>query len=95
MRAEHPQDEAELRALIKSLIENRLVTGQLDNTDLTLRDLDAIVDSFTSTLRGTYHPRIEYPKLEKMSSTKVETSPTVPLSPRSSPDLNLESQVDT
>jgi len=53
MRAERPKDESELRALIKSVVEDRLVSGQLDTTDLTLRDLDTIVDSFTATLRGT------------------------------------------
>ncbi|HLE14210.1 MAG TPA: HDIG domain-containing protein [Anaerolineales bacterium] len=95
MRAERPKDESELRVLIKSVVENRLITGQLDNTDLTLRDLDTIVDSFTATLRGTYHPRIEYPKLEKLGSTKSETSPTVPLISRPATDGPLESQIDT
>ena len=95
MRAERPKDESELRVLIKSVVENRLITGQLDNTDLTLRDLDTIVDSFTATLRGTYHPRIEYPKLEKLGSTKSETSPTIPLIPRPATDGPLESQIDT
>ena len=95
MRAERPKDESELRVLIKSVVENRLITGQLDNTDLTLRDLDTIVDSFTATLRGTYHPRIEYPKLEKLGSTKSETSPTVPLVSRPASDVTLESQIDT
>jgi cyclic-di-AMP phosphodiesterase PgpH len=64
VRAEHPKDEQELRAIIRSVIDNRIQIGQLDETDLTLRDLDAIVDSFTTTLRGIYHPRIPYPKLE-------------------------------
>lgn len=65
MRAEHPKDEEELRALIKSTIEDRREKGQLDDTALTLQDLNEIVDSFTATLRGVYHPRIQYPKLEE------------------------------
>ena len=64
MRAEHPKDEEELRALIKSTIESRREAGQLDDTSLTLQDLNDIADSFTATLRGVYHPRIQYPKLE-------------------------------
>jgi len=35
--------------------------GQLDECDLTLRDLKTIGESFKTTLRGVYHPRIEYP----------------------------------
>jgi membrane-associated HD superfamily phosphohydrolase len=33
----------------------------LDDTLLTLRDLHLITESFVTTLRGTYHPRIQYP----------------------------------
>jgi cyclic-di-AMP phosphodiesterase PgpH len=95
MRAERPRDESELRALIKSVVEDRLVSGQLDTTDLTLRDLDTIVDSFTATLRGTYHPRIEYPKLEKSTSPGAKPSPTVPIVSRPSTEVSLESQTDT
>ena len=63
MRAERPKDVDELRALIRSVVENRRSLGQLDDTRLTLRDLDTIVESFTATLRGVYHPRIQYPQL--------------------------------
>ena len=35
--------------------------NQLDDTLLTLRDLNLIAESFVTTLRGTYHPRIQYP----------------------------------
>jgi len=66
--------------LIKSVIQNRISMGQLDDTDLTLRDLDTIADSFTATLRGIYHPRIEYPILEKSAPTPAaEAVPTIPV----------------
>ncbi len=65
IRAEKPKDEDELRSLIKDTIDTRVAMGQLDDTGLTLRDLSRIVDSFTATLRGIYHPRVVYPKLEK------------------------------
>lgn len=95
MRAEHPKDEDELRQLIKNVVEDRLSTGQLDNTDLTLRDLDIITESFTATLRGTYHPRLEYPKLEKSKAHKIDTSPTVPILSRPAPDVPTNPQADT
>jgi putative nucleotidyltransferase with HDIG domain len=70
MRAERPKDEDELRELIKSVVKDRLEIDQLNNTQLTLHDLDEIVDSFTATLRGVYHPRIQYPKVEAEVKTK-------------------------
>jgi len=70
MRAERPKDEDELRILIKSVIQDRVEIDQLDNTHLTLNDLEEIIDSFTATLRGVYHPRIQYPKIESEVKTK-------------------------
>jgi hypothetical protein len=75
VRAERPRNEDEVRILIKSVIEQRMSSGQLDDTDLTLRDLEKIQDSFTATLRGIYHPRIEYPRLEKKAQSEAETLP--------------------
>jgi len=75
VRAERPKDENELRQVVRSVIENRISTGQLDQTSLTLKELDQIGDSFTTTLRGMYHPRIEYPKFEKSAAAQVDTVP--------------------
>ncbi len=71
MRAERPKDEEELEDLIKSVIKDKLELGELDETQLTLHNLEEITDSFTSTLRGVYHPRIQYPK----SEAEVRTRP--------------------
>jgi putative nucleotidyltransferase with HDIG domain len=62
MRAERPKDEDELRVLIEDVIEKRLKMEQLKDTDLTFKDLEEITNSFIATLRGVYHPRLEYPK---------------------------------
>ncbi len=70
VRAKRPKNEAELRAIIKDTIDSSLASGQLDDTPLTLKDLTTIADSFTATLRGIYHPRIEYPTLD------IPTRPT-------------------
>lgn len=64
-RAKTPKDEADLRELVRSVIESRLAEGQLDETNLTIRDLNEILDSFVGTLKGVYHPRIEYPRLKE------------------------------
>lgn len=61
-RAERPASDEELRALVTSVIQTVQKHNQLDDTLLTLRDLKLITESFTTTLRGTYHPRLQYPK---------------------------------
>jgi hypothetical protein len=60
-RAERPATDDELRALVRSVIELVQKHGQLDDTLLTLRDLSLTTESFATTLRGQYHPRIQYP----------------------------------
>jgi putative nucleotidyltransferase with HDIG domain len=61
-RAERPGNDDEVRTLVRSVIENRQKDGQLDEAPLSQRDLANIIESFVSTLRVTYHPRLEYPK---------------------------------
>jgi membrane-associated HD superfamily phosphohydrolase len=73
-RAERPQDEEAMRRIVLSTIENAQKQGQLDNTQLTLRDLSVITDAFVTILRGTHHPRISYPK-ETPATMDVSTQP--------------------
>ena len=75
-RAERPATDDDLRALIRSVIDTVQKFGQLDDTLLTLRDLNLITESFASTLRGTYHPRIPYP------NAKVPDQDSTILAPR-------------
>jgi membrane-associated HD superfamily phosphohydrolase len=60
-RAERPANEDELRMLVHKVIDTVQKYNQLDDTLLTLRDLNLITESFVTTLRGQYHPRIQYP----------------------------------
>jgi len=60
-RAEGPTSDDDLRALVQNVIDTVQKFHQLDDTLLTLRDLTLITESFVTTLRGTYHPRIQYP----------------------------------
>jgi hypothetical protein len=61
-RAENPGSDEDIAQLVHWLFDNRLSKGQLDRTDLTLRDLDTIRNSFILTLKNIYHPRIRYPQ---------------------------------
>jgi putative nucleotidyltransferase with HDIG domain len=61
-RAESPNSDEEIEELVRWVVDDRLAHGQLERTDLTLRDLDNIRHSFVRTLKGMYHPRIRYPE---------------------------------
>ena len=51
-----------LESLIKKIIRTKLEDGQLDESLLTLRDLEKITKSFSQGLTTIYHSRIEYPE---------------------------------
>ena len=65
VRAERPKDEVVLKKTVKNTIDTQVMAGELDDTEFTLHDLEVIVESFTATLRGIYHPRIQYPQPDK------------------------------
>jgi putative nucleotidyltransferase with HDIG domain len=62
-RAEVPKDEDELRSLIDTVFAFYEQNKQLDDTNLTLKDLQTAKESFFRTLKGSYHPRVKYPAL--------------------------------
>jgi len=64
-RAERPENETAIRNIIEDSINKRLEAGQLDDTDLTLKEINTVIDSFVATLKGVYHPRILYPEVDQ------------------------------
>ncbi|MEA2063430.1 MAG: HDIG domain-containing protein, partial [Gemmatimonadota bacterium] len=50
-----------MKGLIKSIIDAKLGLGQLDETELTLKDLNRIAGEFLTILIGVHHHRIDYP----------------------------------
>ncbi len=54
-----------LRELVNKIIKDKFIASQLDQSDLTLRDLDEIVEGFMPVLQGIFHSRIEYPTRDK------------------------------
>jgi hypothetical protein len=60
-RSKHPSSVEELEKIVSDTIENRLLSGQLDDSGLTLSDLHDIRRVFVDVLRGLHHPRITYP----------------------------------
>lgn len=58
-------EDGALARLVSGIIEERVRDGQLDECDLSFRDLRTVQKAFVSILRGIYHPRIVYPELGK------------------------------
>jgi hypothetical protein len=71
VRSQNPETDEELRSLIKDMVDKRVAIGQLNQTEITLKDLNVIIDSFTATLKGTYHSRVEYPEEEQEQEKEV------------------------
>src|SRR5690606_19757299 len=51
-----------IEGLVRKIVKDHLADGQLDESNLTLRDLDKIADAFVKVLTGIYHKRIDYPE---------------------------------
>ncbi|MDR0557044.1 MAG: HDIG domain-containing protein [Treponema sp.] len=54
-----------IEEFIQTLINSKLEHGQLAESDLRFRDLEAIKKAFVRVLASYYHSRIEYPKENK------------------------------
>ena len=54
--------------LVHSIIMNRLEDEQFVECDITMRELAIIEKNIVASLNGTFHSRIEYPKLPKKQS---------------------------
>ncbi len=52
---------ARVRGAVQKIINGIFVEGQLDECDLTLRDLHLIANSFARILAGIFHHRVDYP----------------------------------
>jgi hypothetical protein len=49
-----------LDELVNSIVDDRVRSGQLDESPLTLHDIARIKQAFITTLQGIYHPRVDY-----------------------------------
>lgn len=61
-----PDTEAEIEKLVNSIVEGHLKAGQLDNSGLTLGELQHIRSSLIKTLKGRFHVRVRYPGNEEI-----------------------------
>ncbi len=70
---------ARIQGMVKKLINNIFIDGQLDECDLTLKDLNLIAKSFNRMMSGSFHHRVDYPEpvhIVREKADIAEKSPT-------------------
>jgi putative nucleotidyltransferase with HDIG domain len=61
-----------IQGLVQNIINKIYSDGQLEECEITLKDLHQIAKSFNKILSGIYHHRIEYPEKHPSGSEKVK-----------------------
>ncbi len=76
VRADRPTSMEEIDHIIHRVIIDKVSSGELDECDLTIHDLDQIRSAFVEMLTGAFHPRIKYPE---EATANLTASPVPPL----------------
>lgn len=69
---------ARIQNMVQRIINNIFVDGQLDECELTLKDLHLIAGSFNRILNGIFHSRIDYPDKEEKDANGRDTDKKPP-----------------
>ncbi len=66
-----------IEEMVKNVVRKKFIEGELDESDLTLKDLEKISESFTRVLNAIFHTRINYPQDDsnKKSAKSSEDKP--------------------
>jgi len=67
VRSMRPTSAEEVAEIVNRIIDQLVADGQLGECDLTLRDLHIIRETFISSLKGAFHPRVKYPEPRKVA----------------------------
>lgn len=59
--AVRPNTEKAIEKLVNSIIEDDILEGQLNNSGLSMGDIEKLRVSFIETLKGRFHVRVQYP----------------------------------
>jgi len=59
--------------LVKEVVRKKFLEGELDESGLTLSDLDKIIKSFTHILNAVFHTRVVYPKDESSDKKSAKS----------------------
>jgi hypothetical protein len=86
---------ARIQGMVNRIITNIFTDGQLDECELTLKDIHLIAQSFIRILNGIFHSRIEYSdRVEKESNGTAKTQSPDQKSAKQDPDRPALDQAD-
>ena len=66
------------QGMIDRLVDDVLADNQLDECDITIRDIRLVKESFQNVLIGRHHRRIEYPGYAFTAAQKDSTEAQLP-----------------
>jgi putative nucleotidyltransferase with HDIG domain len=69
-RAMEEPNANRIETLVHEMAMKRLLDGQFDESDLTMRELELIERSLVKSLLGLYHGRIQYPSDKSLTQTQ-------------------------
>ena len=61
-----PNTEKAIEKLVNTIVEDDVLEGQLNSSDLSMGDIEQLRASFIETLKGRFHVRVQYPGNELM-----------------------------
>jgi cyclic-di-AMP phosphodiesterase PgpH len=61
VRALRQPSEPRVQAVVRTIVEEKLADGQLDDSQLSVSDMERVVETYSHMLTSMYHARIEYP----------------------------------
>ncbi len=59
-----------IEEVVRKVINNKFIDGQLDECNLTLKEIDQIAKTFTRVLSAMYHGRVKYPEKKNGSDNR-------------------------
>lgn len=84
-----PNTERAIEKLVNTIVEEDMLEGQLNDSHLTMGDIELLRLSFIETLKGRFHVRVQYPGNESITDGIPEFALPVsqPQLPRVEPQL--------
>lgn len=82
IRSMQPGSRQEIEDAVENIIEGKRREGQLDESGLTLNDVNMIQRIFVDMLKATFHPRINYNEAIAKVRGATDTRPTAVVAPK-------------
>jgi putative nucleotidyltransferase with HDIG domain len=87
-----------IQGMVQKIINNIFIDGQLDECELTLKNLHEIAKSFNRILNGIFHHRVNYPEpvhksasgTKKASTNKLKSTAIAQTTPATGDNLNAD-----